>query len=135
MISATFQCRIRAAAACLLAVLLCPACGGDGGQTVDVVLDRPLVLLGEYLPAPAAPQGQDSPQGLLTINDELRQVVQAHPPQVFRFRVVPGPRTRLLFGAALDPEPGRKAAETVSVFPSRSAAGPAARRNRSGTDW
>ncbi len=103
MISATFQCRIRAAAACLLAVLLCPACGGDGGQTVDVVLDRPLVLLGEYLPAPAAPQGQDSPQGLLTINDELRQVVQAHPPQVFRFRVVPGPRTRLLFGAALDP--------------------------------
>jgi arylsulfatase A-like enzyme len=102
MISGIFQCPIRAAAACLFLVLLCQACG-SGVQPVDVVLDRPLVLLGEHLPAPSPRPGHDPPRGRLTINGEQRQVIQAHPPQVFRVRVVPGPQTRLLFGAAMDP--------------------------------
>jgi arylsulfatase len=106
MIPGVIQCRTWAAAACLLAVLLAQGCGDRGGQPVEVALDRPLVLLVEHLEAPAAPDaraGEDQPPGQLTINGERREVLHAHPPSVLRFRMIPGPRTRLLFGAAVNP--------------------------------
>jgi len=61
------------------------------------------VLLVDQLQLPAPSEDQDAPPVRLTINGERREVIHAHPPTAFRFRVVPGPRTRLLFGAAVNP--------------------------------
>lgn len=128
MTPGTFQRLTGAAAACLFAAFLLQACGGGGGQPLEVVLDRPLVLLAEHFGPPAVPEGEDSPPVRLTINGNRREVIHAHPPEKFRFRVVPGSRTRLLFGVALDPaaweaSSGDGVQFSISVMPSGAGAG------------
>jgi len=88
---------------CFLFVLPLLFCG-DGDFVAEVTLDRPLILLAQRLdlPAPAA-EGEPTLQRL-NIDGDRREVVRAHPPDEIRFRLSPGPRTCLLFGAALDPE-------------------------------
>ncbi len=102
MIPGVIQFRVSTAA-CLLAALLVQGCGGRGVQPVELVIDRPLVLLAGHFQPPATPEGEDPPPERLTIDGEWREVVHAHPPSVHRFRMVPGPQTRLLFGAAVNP--------------------------------
>lgn len=98
MTRGTIQTVTGAALVCLLAVFLFHGCGG-GELAVEVALSRPLVLLAEHLDLPAGPEGPPR----LIIAGERREVIHAHPPERIRFRVVPGPGTRLLFGAALSP--------------------------------
>jgi len=99
----TRHCRIPAAAAGLLALLFGAACTDRGDRPAMVDLDRPLVLLADHVTPPPVPEGEEPPPGTVTIDGERRVVVRAHPPSSLRFRLVPGPRTRLRFGAALDP--------------------------------